>query len=296
LFKNGPFSPSKKSVLLIVLLLSIAITFETFQQIYYIKRFQLLQDIRFFEVLKNQFYRWVIWMLLGGLLLPIANKNSSQVFQKFTDYKDYVFSIIGLVILNIFIISIIQLLINGDSLTLSSFWNEYFSFFLYQKAPIYTLGYSAIAIILHLYYTNKSLLIQILELGNLKETNKRLYSELSKTKDDSTKILTVKIGNKRKVITVASIQWIEADDYCVRIHTEQSMPLTMRSSLKGLESKLGHPFLRVHRKALVNTTYIEEIESGASSRLLLKNGHYIPVSQKKLKTVHEFLNSETSRL
>ena len=135
LSKNGPFSPSKKSVLLIVLLLSIAITFETFQQIYYIKRFQLLQDIRFFEVLKNQFYRWVIWMLLGGLLLPIANKNSSQVFQKFTDYKDYVFSIIGLVILNIFIIGIIQLLINGDSLTLSSFWNEYFSFFLYQKAP-----------------------------------------------------------------------------------------------------------------------------------------------------------------
>ena len=51
---------------------------------------------------------------------------------------------------------------------------------MFQKLPVFTLGYLAISIMAHLYYTNVALLVKVEELGELKKVNSRLYNKLSK--------------------------------------------------------------------------------------------------------------------
>jgi len=87
---------------------------------------------------------------------------------------------------------------------------------------MYTLGYIAITIILHFYFVNEQLQIEIQTVADLKQENKGLYQQLSTKIDDKASILNIKIGNKRKIIPVRNINWIEADDYCVKVHTTSS--------------------------------------------------------------------------
>jgi len=132
-----------------------------------------------------------------------------------------------------------------------------YSILYFSKGPIYILGYIAIAIILHFYFVSEELPFQVQELSELKDSNLKLYNELKSEINDKTTILNVKIGNKRRIIPVEEIQWIEADDYCVKLHLENGKSYTMRSNLKALENKLSLPFLRVHRKTIVNMTMVK---------------------------------------
>ena len=199
--------------------------------------------------------------------------------------------ILGLVFLNILLISFIQWHLFDDAFSLSLFWNEYVTFFIFQKAHIYTFGYSAIAIILQLSFAKEDLQIKVEELSVLKANNKELYDKLRRSNQDNTSILTIKIGNKKTVVPVSQIEWIEADDYCVKVHTVAAPPLSMRSSLKSLESNLGGNFLRVHRKAIVNLDYVKELTTSKNPSVLLSNDQKIPISQNKLKTVKEIISS-----
>jgi len=282
-------SSTKQSILIIALVVLLAITFETFQQLYYIKRFQLGVNVTFFEILKSQSYRWLIWLLLSPVLIWYFRTKHSQ--KKTTLYLLKLTGlIIGLVVLNIVIISLTSILMSGDPFSLADFFTEFLPFFMYQKAPIYSLGYIAISLILKLYFENEKLLIEVQELSELKRTNARLFKKLSSTIDEKTTILNIKIGNKRKIIPVAEISWIEADDYCVKVHTICNGSYTMRSSLKALEEKLSTNFLRVHRKAIVNMSFAKELHISGSPNLILENNKHIPVSKSNLKTVKDFLN------
>ena len=267
----------------------LAITFETFQQLYYIRRFQLGVDVTFFELLKTQSYRWAIWLLLSLVLIWHSRTQTSKKKTPLIILK-LALLIIGLVFLNIIIISLSQMYVSGEVFLMSDLFSEYVPFFMYQKSPIYTLGYIAITMILHLYFENEKLQIEVQELSELKLTNARLFKKLNSTIDEKTTVLNIKIGNKRKIIPVDDISWIEADDYCVKVHTKSNGSYTMRSSLKALEEKLSTNFLRVHRKAIVNMSFARELHISGSPNLILKNDMQIPVSKSNLKTVRDFLN------
>ncbi|RKE90893.1 LytR/AlgR family response regulator transcription factor [Ichthyenterobacterium magnum] len=287
LFKS--ISNSKQSIIIIALVLTIAIIFETFQQLYYIKRFTIADDVTFFSILKNQSYRWIIWMLLSFPLIWYIKSMATKIVS-LVRLSKLLLVIFGLVFINIIIISISQIYTSGDSFSLLSLFLDYAPFFMYQKAPIYTLGYIAIAIISYLFFINEKLQIEVQELAELKLTNKKLYTQLSSNINDEAKILNIKIGNKRKIIPVENICWIEADDYCVKVHTTTNETYTMRSSLKALDEKLSHHFLRVHRKAIVNMKLAKELNLASTPNLILKNNTQIQVSKSNLKTVKDFLN------
>lgn len=277
-----------KNTFLIVFVLLLAIAFETFQQIFYIKRFQLSQNIDFFELLRNQFYKWVIWFFIGITLLFLIKKD----VKKEPDFKLFVkyFLIISLlVILNIFVISCLQILILNESVSINIFFTEYFSFYLFQKAPIYFLGYIAITIILFLNLNKNLLEVEINELIDIKKNNDELYRKLREVNSDKSKILTVKIGNKKKIIPINTISWFEADDYCVIVHINNNISYTMRSSLKALENKLENHFLRVHRKAIVNMNMVKEMNLKNNPKLILKNDDEVLVSKSNIKLVNDFL-------
>ena len=266
------------------------ITFETAQQLFYIKRFNLGNDATFFSLLKTQTYRWFIWVGLSSLLFWFTKNNSTDNKLSLFNFLRYSALIFSLVLTNIIVISFSQLLINGDELFSLTIINDYILFFTFQKAPMYTLGYIAIVTILHLYFTNEQLHIEIQTLSDLKKQNTNLYNELSPSIDDKATILSIKIGNKRKIIPVSDISWIEADDYCVKVHTKTSNSYTMRRSLKSLEQKLESNFLRVHRKSIVNMDLVKEIKLSQNPVLILENETKVAISKSNIKLVKDFMS------
>ncbi|WP_460218326.1 LytR/AlgR family response regulator transcription factor [Psychroserpens sp. MEBiC05023] len=287
LFKKA--SNTKRSLLVIAFVVILAIAFETFQQLYYIRRYDLGEGVTFFEILKNQSYRWIIWLLFSFILIYYIKTNTFKTKTAIDVFK-LVGVIIGLVFLNIVIISLSSAYFSADSFSISYFFSEFLPFFTYQKAPIYTLGYIAISMILYLYFENEKLQIEVQELSELKATNTKLYNQLRSQVDEKSTVLNIKIGNKRKIIPVNHICWIEADDYCVKVHTVDNKTYTMRSSLKALEEKLNTNFLRVHRKAIVNMDLAKELNLANSPNVILQNETKVPVSKSNLKTVRDFLN------
>ncbi len=281
-------SYQKKHIILILLILLLAILFETSQQFYYIKRFNIYQNIEFIELLKTQSFKWVIWLILSFFLIKYVKKQNAQSPEEI-NYLGYILFILALVFICVLLISILQILIFNSAFSFTTFFSEYVTFFIFQKAPIYTLGYIAVAIITHFYFVNEQLQVEVEALSELKLKNIELYKELSKNIDDTTKVLNIKIGNKRKIIPVTDITWIEADDYCVIVHTRKENAYTMRSTLKALENKLANNFLRVHRKAIVNMDMAKELNLSNVPKLILENNLEIQVSKSNLKTVKNFI-------
>ena len=281
---------NQHSLLLIGVVLVLAITFETLQQQYYIKRFNLGDQVYFFDLLKNQAYRWLIWIALGFVLIPITKYLQRNGF-KFAK-KSVIISlgILLLVALNIAFISIVESALNGDGFSTGLILGEYMPFFTFQKAPIYVLGYIAISIILDQQLINQELEFKIQALHEVKKTNQDLYKQLAKQQSDKTQVLNIKVGNKRKIIPITDILWIGSDDYCVKIHT-QDKSYTMRSSLKQLEATLGDPFLRIHRQAIVNMDAVSQYRASDQSAVLVGLQQWVPVSKKNLRRVKEYLQA-----
>ncbi|MCB0629491.1 MAG: LytTR family DNA-binding domain-containing protein [Saprospiraceae bacterium] len=282
-------SNTKYIRLIITVVLLTAITFETFQQLYYVRRFQLGDDVTFWKLLESQSYKWLIWLLLSGGLVWYAKRQKGDL--TLLDLITHGLVIIGLVVLNIFIISTLQLAMNGDSFTWDNLLREYLPFFTFQKAPVYLLGYVAMAVILHLYFTKEQLEVEVQQLAEVEKHQAEQYRRLKDKVDNKTPVLNIKIGNKRRIIPVADINWIEADDYCVRVHTINQDSYTMRSSLKALEDGLKGDFVRVHRKAIVNMARVEALLTAPDYRLLLKDKTVVPVAKSKLKRVRTRLHS-----
>ncbi|KAA3624463.1 MAG: DNA-binding response regulator [Flavobacterium sp.] len=290
MFSMKSISNPRRSFVVIIILLIMAIAFETFQQLFYIRKYDLAQGITFFDVLKTQAYRWILWLCLGLFLFQFARRQSIRKSFGFGYFLKYGLFIIFLVAVNIVLIAILQVLLHDSGFDLGLFVNEYLVFFIFQKAPIYILGYSAIAIILHFYFLNEKLQFKVQELSEIKDENLKLYNQLKLKMNDKTSVLNIKIGNKRKIILVEEIVWIEADDYCVKVHLKDGKSYTMRSSLKTLEEKLQRPFIRVHRKAIVNMKMAAELSTSPSPLLLLKNKLEIPVSRSYLGKVRSYIS------
>jgi two-component system, LytTR family, response regulator len=86
------------------------------------------------------------------------------------------------------------------------------------------------------------------------------------------------------VVDLADIEWIEAEDYYVRIHTGTTRHL-LRDSLAALERRLDpRQFVRVHRRAIVRLDRIREIRSSRIGRAvaILRNGARVPVSRRRV--------------
>lgn len=74
--------------------------------------------------------------------------------------------------------------------------------------------------------------------------------------------LAIRDSGNVTFVKLADIQWIEAAQNYVKIHTARSAHL-MRSSIKELEARLDpQRFIRIHRSTLVNIDAIKEISPG----------------------------------
>ena len=83
--------------------------------------------------------------------------------------------------------------------------------------------------------------------------------------------LRVEEKERIRFIPVRDIQWIEAQDYCVRLHLAADRILrrgTLKQMLRTLDP---HEFVRVHRSAAVNVRHVREltiaVDGGLSARM-----------------------------
>lgn len=109
----------------------------------------------------------------------------------------------------------------------------------------------------------------------------RLSALLSATEAQERRQLVVRDGGRTVVIPHDEILWIEAEDYCARIHLRERTFL-VRDSLRALGNSLDRSgFVRVHRSAIANVACIREIEPLASGdqRLTLSDGTVLKVSR-----------------
>jgi two-component system LytT family response regulator len=93
--------------------------------------------------------------------------------------------------------------------------------------------------------------------------------------------LVVRDGHRTMVLPFADIEWIEAEDYYVRIHASGRRPL-VRRSLHSLAAELEPAgFVRVHRSAIVNLGHVREIRSGSTGdhEVVLSSGTVVRLSR-----------------
>jgi two-component system, LytTR family, response regulator len=93
--------------------------------------------------------------------------------------------------------------------------------------------------------------------------------------------LVVRDAGRTIVIPHDDLVWIEAEDYCARLHL-RGRTLLVRDSLRALADSLdGAGFVRVHRSAIANLACIREIEPLASGdqRLTLNDGTVLKISR-----------------
>ncbi len=93
--------------------------------------------------------------------------------------------------------------------------------------------------------------------------------------------LLVSERGSSRVVRVAEIQWLETADNYVVLHTAQGQPL-LRQTLTGLLATLGPAFVRCHRRAGVQWSWIERVlpRDKGDCELQLRGGMQVPCSRQ----------------
>lgn len=273
--------------------------YEAAQQYYYITTFDLAkgQPIFFHEVLFGQLKKWLVWIILAiPFILYVRNFPLPNNQPSFSQFGRYFAAILIMLFINIAVLSVVHIFTNELNFN-STTMGELMTFYTFQKGPIYILAYIGVIGLVHLFLNHNELELKVRELSELKKSNHSLYEELvAKSVSESSFTINVKIGNKMKPILLDEINWIEADDYCVKLHLKDTS-YTQRSSMKSLEKLLPeNQFLRVHRKSIVNINSIDEFQFKGSPYIRLKNGRTLDIAQSRLKEVRQILTLNSMAL
>lgn len=266
------------------------IFFDAFQQQYYLRTYDIIEDgysISFLELFGVHFLRWTIW---GVCSIPLAlfswkifsqssSKNNTHLWIKILSVGFFTW------ILAILLISVLSIANSEEPFSNSNFLS-YFEFFVAQKGITFLFAYCVL--VLTMYNNAKNIVIdaQWLEINEL--------STSSKINGDSNlePQVSIKIGNKVKLIALSEVTWIESDDYCVKVHTSEKS-YSLRKSLKSLEEQLApYQFIRVHRGALLNLGYLDQVDFEASM-IKLQDSSELPLSKSGAQVLRTALKASS---
>lgn len=106
-------------------------------------------------------------------------------------------------------------------------------------------------------------------------------ADLLAAKAPESRQLIIRDSGRTIVLPWTDIVWIEAEDYCARIHLRDRSVL-VRDSLRALADALDRgSFVRVHRSAIANVACIRELVPlmSGDQRLTLDDGTVLKVSR-----------------
>lgn len=284
---------NKSTSFLIALFLLILITFDAFQQKFYIDTFSLGTDpVSLKELLQSQAIRWFVWLMFSIPFALITWKQiRSKAFWSLKGKLTTLTSILTAILLSILCIGYISIVTSGLDREIN-LMIEFFTFFAFQKGLTFFMAYSSVILLLISYSKTVRVEHQSAEITSLKRASEELNKTLQLRDAEEEKRLTIKTGNKVDSIPLDKIIWIQADDYCVKIHTE-SRSYSLRKSLKLLEAQLKpFRFIRIHRGALLNLQYVDQINYETST-IRLQNESELPLSQSGIKTLKRRIKETT---
>jgi two-component system, LytTR family, response regulator len=93
--------------------------------------------------------------------------------------------------------------------------------------------------------------------------------------------IVVKTGGRAVLVRVEDIDWIEAADYCVKLHTQGKVHV-LRESLQALELGLDPArFFRIHRSGIVNLDRVTELQPFFKGEhiVMLRDGSKLKLSR-----------------
>ncbi len=285
----------RKQIAISVFCLLFIIAFEVFQQYFYVIYFDLASDtFQLSDVFIGQMRGWAIWLMVSiPFILYVKRKPLNKHSLNASNFFSYFVGILFMIAINVAFISIVHVIMTDLDITKSLFV-ETIVFYIFQKGPIYFIAYIMLLVLTHFFIYAETMELKVQELAELKQTNKTIYDDLiKKSYKDSTFVINVKIGNRWKVVPLDTITWIEADDYCVKLHVDSGKSYTIRTSMKALENKLSKDiFVRVHRKSIVNIVCVKEYSLSENPQVVLFNGVTIPIAKNRLKEVKLLLQPE----
>ncbi len=118
-----------------------------------------------------------------------------------------------------------------------------------------------------------------------KEAVKRVLSNMAlrnKEGQNGNTSLSIYTSAGVEFIEFDEIVFLEADGAYTYIHSPGAHVLSTKN-IGEYELLLPPYFFRCHHSFIININYIKRFEKGRSGLLIMKNGHKIPVSQRKMK-------------
>ncbi|HEU5217010.1 MAG TPA: LytTR family DNA-binding domain-containing protein [Gemmatimonadales bacterium] len=99
--------------------------------------------------------------------------------------------------------------------------------------------------------------------------------------------IVVKTAGRVVLVRVEDIDWIEAADYCVKLHVQGKVHVH-RESLQALELRLDPArFFRIHRSGIVNLDRVAELQPffKGESAVLLRDGNRVRLSRGRRRAL-----------
>lgn len=133
---------------------------------------------------------------------------------------------------------------------------------------------------------------RIVREGQMQQLAERLSDLVgSVPRPDYLSRITVRVAQRVQIVRVTDIDWIEAADYCAKLHVDGSTHV-LRVSLGALERLLDpSTFVRVHRSAIINLERLKEIVSDSSGDgiIVLADGTKVRMARSRRAAVDRLL-------
>lgn len=127
--------------------------------------------------------------------------------------------------------------------------------------------------------------------GRLEELAQRLTALLGAAPREHLARFVVKTGDHAHVVNTEDVDWIEAADYCARLHAGKALHV-IRVPLADLEQQLDpRRFFRLHRSAMVNLDRVRRIDtdSQGDATVVLADGTRLKVARSRRSALESIL-------
>ena len=101
----------------------------------------------------------------------------------------------------------------------------------------------------------------------------------------------VKVGGRVIFVKSSDVDWIEADNYYIKLHVGGKNHM-LRLSMKELEERLDpKSFWRIHRSAIINLERVKELRQNPNGEyvVVLNDGTELKLSRGRRERLHELL-------
>ncbi|HEX8146732.1 MAG TPA: LytTR family DNA-binding domain-containing protein [Pyrinomonadaceae bacterium] len=104
----------------------------------------------------------------------------------------------------------------------------------------------------------------------------------------------VKVGGRVIFVNPSDVDWVEADNYYIKLHVGGKAHL-LRLSMKELEGRLDpKTFWRIHRSAIINLDRVKELHQHPNGEyvVVLRDGTELKLSRARRERLQELLMGE----